>query len=141
MVQHNQEIRPGDTVRVMQKVVEGKKERIQTIEGVVIAKKHGDEQGATITVRKISEGIGVEFIFPLRSPKVSGIEIVKRHKVRRAKLYYLRNLSGKATRMKEEAIKQTETNQSNLNKNGKEKDKEKGSQEDHKEKGHKEKGD
>jgi len=125
-------------VRVLQKVIEGKKERIQTIEGVVIAKKHGNEKGATITVRKISEGIGVEFIFPLNSPKVSGIEIVKRHKVRRAKLYYLRERTGKATRMKEEEPKTKTANQSNLNKNGKEKDKEKGRQKDHKEESHKE---
>lgn len=97
-----EDIRPGDTVRVLQKVVEGKKERIQTIEGLVIARKHGHEKGATITVRKISDGIGVEFIFPLNSPKIQAIEKVKRHKVRRSKLYYMRTRTGKARRMKED---------------------------------------
>ena len=102
-----EDIRPGDTVRVLQKVIEGKKERIQAIEGLVIARKHGHEKGATITVRKISDGIGVEFIFPLNSPKIQGIERVKPHKVRRSKLYYVRGLSGKARRMKEDPKQRT----------------------------------
>ncbi|MEA3273011.1 MAG: 50S ribosomal protein L19 [Patescibacteria group bacterium] len=95
------EIRPGDTVIVERKVIEGEKERIQAIEGVVIAKKHGNQMGATITVRKIASGVGVEFVFPLNSPQIKKIEVVKRAKVRRAKLYYLRDRLGKASKMKE----------------------------------------
>jgi len=84
------EIRPGDLVRIYQKIKEGGKEKIQQFEGVVIARKHGKEIGATITVRKEISGIGVEKIFPLHSPLIEKIEILKRQKVRRAKLYYLR---------------------------------------------------
>jgi large subunit ribosomal protein L19 len=83
-------IKPGDTVRVHQKIVDKGKTRIQVFEGIVLARKHGDEPGATFTVRKISQGIGVEKIFPLYSPLIEKIEIVKRAKVRRAKLYYIR---------------------------------------------------
>jgi large subunit ribosomal protein L19 len=95
------EIRPGDQVRVERRVIEGEKERIQIIEGIVIARKHGNEPGATITVRKIASGVGVEFVFPLKSPQIKKIEIVKNSKVNRAKLYYLRKRFGKASRMKE----------------------------------------
>jgi large subunit ribosomal protein L19 len=95
------EIRPGDTVVVERKVIEGEKERIQAIEGIVIAKKHGDQIGATITVRKIASGVGVEFVFPLNSPQIKKIEVIKRSKVGRAKLYYLRGRSGKRSKMKE----------------------------------------
>lgn len=89
-------IRPGMTIKVHQKIkekgVKGKeRERIQVFEGIVLAKKHGKERGATITVRKISHGIGVEKIFPLFSPLISKIEINKKAKIRRAKLYYLRS--------------------------------------------------
>lgn len=84
------DIRPGDTVRVHQKVKEGDKERTQVFEGLVIARKHGREAGSTITVRKVISGVGVERIFPLYSPTIEKIELVKREKVRRAKLYYLR---------------------------------------------------
>lgn len=83
-------IKPGDTVRVHQKIQDKGKTRIQVFEGVVLARKHGTEAGATFTVRKVSSGIGVEKIFPLYSPNIDKIEIVKRAKVRRAKLYYIR---------------------------------------------------
>jgi len=89
----------GDTVKVYFKIVEGEKERIQVFEGVVIRKKKGGV-GATFTVRKVSYGIGVERIFPLHSPRIEKIEIVNRGRVRRARLYYLRELRGKAARIK-----------------------------------------
>ncbi|MCL6637213.1 MAG: 50S ribosomal protein L19 [Alicyclobacillus sp.] len=92
--------RPGDTVRVHVKVREGQRERIQVFEGVVI-RRRGTGISATYTVRKISYGVGVERTFPLHSPKIEKIEVVRRGKVRRAKLYYLRGLSGKAARIKE----------------------------------------
>jgi large subunit ribosomal protein L19 len=95
------EFRPGDTVRVHVRVVEGGKERIQIFEGVVIARKNRGIAD-TITVRKVSYGVGVERTFPIHSPMVSKIEVVRKGKVRRAKLYYLRNLSGKAARLKED---------------------------------------
>ena len=83
-------IKPGDTVKVHQKIVDKGKTRFQIFEGLVLARKHGDEPGATFTVRKVSSGIGVEKIYPLYSPLIEKIEIVKRAKVRRAKLYYIR---------------------------------------------------
>ncbi len=83
-------IRPGDTVRVHQKIEEKGKTRIQIFEGLVLARKHGDEPGATFTVRKVASGVGVEKIYPLYSPLIDKIEIVKRSKVRRAKLYFIR---------------------------------------------------
>jgi large subunit ribosomal protein L19 len=89
----------GDTVKVHFKIVEGEKERIQVFEGVVIRKKKGGV-GATFTVRKVSYGIGVERIFPFHSPRIEKIEIVNRGRVRRARLYYLRQLRGKAARIK-----------------------------------------
>ena len=92
--------RPGDTVRVHAKVVEGNRERIQIFEGVVIARK-GAGISENYTVRKISNGVGVERIFPLHTPRVEKIEVVRYGKVRRAKLYYLRALQGKAARIKE----------------------------------------
>lgn len=90
----------GDTVAVHVKVIEGDKERIQVFEGVVIKKK-GKGMDATFTVRKISEGIGVERIFPLHSPRIAKIERLRAGKVRRARLYYLRELKGKAARIDE----------------------------------------
>jgi large subunit ribosomal protein L19 len=90
----------GDTVRVSVKVVEGDKERIQPFDGVVIA-RHGGSTRETFTVRKISFGVGVERIFPLLSPSIDKIEVVKRGSVRRAKLYYLRGKKGKAAKVKE----------------------------------------
>jgi large subunit ribosomal protein L19 len=89
----------GDTVKVHFKIVEGEKERVQVFEGVVIRKRKGGV-GATFTVRKVSYGIGVERIFPLHSPRIGKIEIVNRGRVRRARLYYLRHLRGKAARIK-----------------------------------------
>lgn len=94
------EFRPGDTVRVHAKVVEGSRERIQVFEGVVIKRQNGGIH-ETFTVRKISYGVGVERTFPLHSPRIDKIEVVRRGKVRRAKLYYLRQLRGKAARIKE----------------------------------------
>ncbi|GGE41999.1 50S ribosomal protein L19 [Pullulanibacillus camelliae] len=93
------DFRPGDTVRVHVKVVEGQRERIQMYEGVVI-KRRGGGISETFTVRKISYGVGVERTFPVHTPKIEKLEIVRRGKVRRAKLYYLRNLRGKAARIK-----------------------------------------
>ncbi|MGM9986541.1 MAG: 50S ribosomal protein L19 [Bacillaceae bacterium] len=92
--------RPGDTVRVHVKVVEGTRERIQLFEGVVI-KRRGGGISETFTVRKVSYGVGVERTFPVHSPKIAQLDVVRRGKVRRAKLYYLRALSGKAARIKE----------------------------------------
>jgi large subunit ribosomal protein L19 len=94
------DFRPGDTVRVQVKVVEGDKERLQAFQGVVVSRKGGGTR-EMFTVRKISAGIGVERIFPLHAPVVDKIEVVRRGKVRRAKLYYLRQLRGKAARIEE----------------------------------------
>lgn len=94
------EFGPGDTVRVHVRVVEGGRERVQVFEGVVIARKGGGVR-ETFTVRKISFGVGVERIFPVHAPIISRIEVVRRGDVRRAKLYYLRDRVGKATRIKE----------------------------------------
>lgn len=102
------EVRIGDTVRVHIRIVEGSKERVQVVEGVVI-KMRGSQNRKTITVRKISFGVGVERIFPLHSPRVEKVEIVKHSKVRRAKLYYLRELRGKAARLKEVRVQSTKT--------------------------------
>ncbi len=90
----------GDTVRVSFEVIEGDKSRIQVFEGVVIAKRHGGIS-ETFTVRRLSFGIGVERTFPIHSPKVSKVDVVRRGKVRRAKLYYLRGRTGKAAKVKE----------------------------------------
>ena len=94
------DFRPGDTVRVHAKVVEGTRERIQIFEGVVIARKNSGIS-ETYTVRKISNGVGVERIFPLHTPRVEKIEVIRHGKVRRAKLYYLRALTGKKARIAE----------------------------------------
>lgn len=94
------DFRPGDTLRVYTKVVEGSRERIQVFEGLVIARKGGGLR-ETFTVRKISYGVGVERVFMLHSPRIDKIEVVKKGSVRRAKLYYMRNLRGKAARIKE----------------------------------------
>lgn len=96
------DFRPGDTVKVHVRLREGEKERIQVFEGLVIARKHGGVS-ETFTVRKISSGIGVERTFPLHSPIVAKIEVSRRGRVRRAKLYYIRALRGKAARIKERA--------------------------------------
>lgn len=94
------EFHPGDTVRVHARIVEGDRERIQIFEGVVI-KKRGAGISASYTVRKISNGVGVERIFPLHSPRVAKIDVKRRGKVRRAKLYYLRSRQGRAARIAE----------------------------------------
>ena len=96
--------RAGDTLRVNVRVKEGEKERLQAFEGVCIARR-GSGVSATFTVRKISSGIGVERIFPLHSPMLADIIVVRRGRVRRAKLYYLRHLTGKATRIKEKKVR------------------------------------
>ncbi|MDP3730969.1 MAG: 50S ribosomal protein L19 [bacterium] len=93
-------VRVGDTVRVYQKIKEGAKFRTQAFEGLIIARKHGSEAGATITVRKASGDTAVERIFPLYLPTIEKIEVVKQSKVRRAKLYYLRGKTSKETRRK-----------------------------------------
>src|SRR5882672_4278832 len=85
------DLRPGDTVRVHQRIEEKGKSRIQIFEGLVLARKHGREAGATFTVRRVASGVGVEKIFPLYSPMIDKVEIVKRARVRRAKLYYIRD--------------------------------------------------
>jgi len=101
------EVKPGMTIRVHQKIKEkgpkGDKERIQVFEGIVLGQKHGKEKGATITVRKISDGIGVEKIFPIHSPNIAKIELVKQAKVKKSKLYYLRSYK---KRLREKKIDQ-----------------------------------
>jgi large subunit ribosomal protein L19 len=94
------DFRPGDSVKVHVRLKEGEKERIQVFEGLVIARKHGGVS-ETVTVRKISSGIGVERVFPVHSPSIAKIEVARRGRVRRAKLYYIRQLRGKAARIKE----------------------------------------
>ncbi len=98
------DIRPGDLVRVHQKIKEGDKERIQIFEGVVIGRKHGKGISSTITVRKVVDQVGVERIFPVHSPSLAKIEVVKSSKVRRAKLYYLRTAKGTKGRLKNKAL-------------------------------------
>lgn len=97
------EFRAGDTVKVHIIIVEGTKERIQIFQGIVIARKNGT-MGANFTVRKISHGVGVEKTFPLHSPRIEKIEVVTQGRVRRSKLYYLRNLRGKAARIRERSV-------------------------------------
>ncbi|HEU4990225.1 MAG: 50S ribosomal protein L19 [Gemmatimonadota bacterium] len=96
--------RPGDTLRVNVRVKEGDKERMQAFEGVCLARR-GSGVSETFTVRKISNGVGVERVFPVHSPMIGSLEVVRRGRVRRAKLYYLRNLTGKATRIKERKVR------------------------------------
>ncbi len=100
MKQEVSEVRIGDTVRVHIPIVQGEKERVQVVEGVV-SKMRGGQNRKTITVRKVSFGVGVERIFPLHSPRVEKVEVTKHARVRRAKLYFLRELRGKAARLKE----------------------------------------
>jgi len=111
-------MRAGDTVRVWQKIVEKGKTRLQAFEGLVLATKHGKEAGATFTVRRTASGVGVEKIFPLYSPVIDKVEMVKRSKVRRAKLYYIREKAAKeisrqmrnirTTKDEEEVVSETE---------------------------------
>lgn len=95
------EFRPGDTIRVHVKIREGDKERLQAFEGTVIARKNRGGMGETVTVRKVSFGQGVERIFPVYAPVIDHIDVVRTGRVRRAKLYYLRGLKGKAARLRE----------------------------------------
>ena len=94
------QIRPGDTLKVHLRIKEGNKERIQIFEGIVIARKHGKGINATITVRKVVDGVGVERIFPIHSPAISKIEVIRSGKVRRSKLYFLRDAKGKRGKLK-----------------------------------------
>ncbi|MCU0450876.1 MAG: 50S ribosomal protein L19 [Bernardetiaceae bacterium] len=96
------EFKAGDTVNVHVKIVEGNKERIQVFQGVVLQRRNPNTNGETFTVRKISNGVGVERIFPIISPSVDKIEVVRRGRVRRARLFYLREKFGKAARIKEQ---------------------------------------
>lgn len=96
------ELNPGDTVKVFVRIKEGNKERTQAFEGVII-KMRGSSVNKTITVRRVFQGIGVERVFPVYSPRIENIQVLRRGHVRRAKLYYLRGLTGKATRIKEKA--------------------------------------
>ena len=98
------DFRPGDTVKVYIRIVEGDKERVQVFQGVVIKRKRGN-MNATFTVRKISNGVGVEKTFALHSPRLEGVEIVSKGKVRRSRLFYLRERRGKSARIKERGIK------------------------------------
>ena len=98
------ELNPGDTVKVFVRIVEGNKERTQAFEGIII-KKRGSGVGKTITVRKTFQGVGVERVFPVYSPRIEKISVLRRGDVRRAKIYYLRELSGKATRINEKIEK------------------------------------
>ena len=91
-------LRAGDTVRVWQKIKEGDKTRLQAFEGLILSRKHGDEAGATFTVRKVIDGVGVERIFPLYSPMIDEIETVRKSKVRRSKLYFVREKATKEIR-------------------------------------------
>ncbi|MCB9809283.1 50S ribosomal protein L19 [Candidatus Nomurabacteria bacterium] len=99
-VRKDLDVRPGDVVRVHVKITEKGKTRIQIFEGLVLARKHGTENGGTITVRKVSGGIGVERVFPLYAPMIDKIEVVKRSRVRRSKLYYLRDKVAREVRRK-----------------------------------------
>ena len=98
---NNPEFRPGDTIKVHVRIKEGDKERLQVFEGTVIARNNPTSMGETITVRKVSFGQGVERIFPVHAPVVDHIDLVRTGRVRRAKLYYLRGLKGKAARLRE----------------------------------------
>lgn len=109
------DIRPGDTVKIYQKLQKGEKHKVQTFEGLVMAKKHGNGISGTITVRKVSLGVGVEMVFPLHSPAIDKIEILKRSKVKKSKLYYLREAKGRKARLKKKefqaVLPQTEEKQ------------------------------
>ena len=95
------DFKAGDTVNIHVKIKEGNKERIQQFQGTVIQRRHGNSNGETFTVRKISNGVGVERIFPILSPSIDKIEIIRKGHVRRARLFYLRGKQGKAARVKE----------------------------------------
>src|SRR3990167_7557880 len=94
------EVQTGDSVKIHQRIKEGNKERIQIFEGIVIARKHGKGISATITVRKVVDGVGVERIFPIHSPSIAKIEVIRSGKARRSKLYFLREAKGKRSKLK-----------------------------------------
>lgn len=102
-------LRSGDTVRVWQKIKEGEKTRLQAFEGLILSRKHGDESGAMFTVRKVVDGVGVERIFPLYSPVIDEIEILRRSKVRRSKLYFIREKATKEIRRQISSERATKT--------------------------------
>ena len=102
---------PGDTVRVNFRIREGERERIQAFQGVVIRRQNGKGPAANFTVRRISAGIGIERIFPIYSPLIESLEVTRRGSVRRAKLYYLRGLQGRAARIKEKTVPRRPRNQ------------------------------
>lgn len=104
----NMDFRAGDSIRVWQRVKEGDKSRLQAFEGLVLARKHGKEPGATFTVRKVAAGVGVERVFPLYSPTIEKIEVVSRSKARRAKLYYIRDKAAREIRKKMKQLSRTE---------------------------------
>jgi large subunit ribosomal protein L19 len=105
------DIRPGDTVKVWQKIQEKGKTRLQAFEGLVLARKHGTEAGATFTVRKVMDGVGVEKIFPLYTPMIDKIDLLRRSKVRRAKLYFVREKAAKEIRRQMRRMLATEKDQ------------------------------
>ena len=94
------DLEPGWTIKIHQRIKEGEKSRVQAFEGTVISKKHGNEAGGTITVRRVSDGIGVEKVFPIHLPSIEKVQVIKKPKVRRAKLYYLRNKTSREIRRK-----------------------------------------
>lgn len=100
------DFRAGDTIRVFQKVKEGDKTRLQAFEGMVLARKHGKEPGATFTLRKVVSGVGVERVFPLYSPEIEKIEIKARSKFKRAKLYYIRDRAAREIRKKMKSVRE-----------------------------------
>ncbi len=116
----NIDMRPGDTVRVWQKIQEGDKTRLQAFEGMILAIKHGKEAGGTFTVRKVIDEVGVERIFPLYSPVIDSIEVLKRAKVRRAKLYYVREKATKELRrhLRSELLQARQENNTDTAKKG-----------------------
>jgi len=101
-------LKSGWTVKVYQKIKEGDKSRVQAFEGIIIARKHGNEAGGTITVRRVSGGFGVEKIFPLRLPTITKIEVIKKSNTRKSKLYYLRDKSARETRKKMKTQQETQ---------------------------------
>jgi large subunit ribosomal protein L19 len=111
-----QTVRSGDTIKIFQRVKEGEKIRVQPFEGLVIARKHGHGISATITIRKISGGIGVEKIIPVHSPAITKVEVIKRARVRRAKLYYIRTKASREVRRKMKTLAhiRTETKDANV---------------------------
>ena len=114
----NLDIRPGDTVKVWQKIQEKGKTRLQAFEGLVLARKHGTEAGATFTVRKVIDGVGVEKIFPLYTPMIDKIELLRRSKVRRAKLYFVREKAAKEIRRQMRRMLQIDSDQNTDTKHG-----------------------